>query len=320
MRSAVWLLLLALPSPAFSQGTWSGLGGGSLSEAEEGARADSTLSPAERGSPRLLQQEARGTLVLPERSSDTWSLSGRAGRTELSFSPVVAETGLRVPAKLWSLQAGGAFVRRLGERRRWGANLGVGSASDEPFHGMREAEFRAAAFSEFPAWRKDSWRLMLSYSNNRSFLNNIPLPGAGYIFRDRVRGLQATVGFPFIAVSYRPDADWRFRGFVFGPNRVTADLARSLFSGLWAFGRYARRPDQWLRSGREHRYDRLTYDSQEARLGLRGSFRGGASWEVSGGREFERRFYESRDAHHSGVARADLADAWIASLRFSWHR
>ncbi|MFA5138847.1 MAG: hypothetical protein WC728_06385 [Elusimicrobiota bacterium] len=319
MKRAVWILLLAIPAPAFGQGAWFGMGG-FLSESEGGAAYGFTLSPAEHDSPRILRHEARGTHVLSHRSSDTWSVAGRAGQTELSASPLVAETGLRVPAKLWNLQASGAFARRLGERKRWGANMGVGSASDEPFHTMRETEFRATVFGELPAWGRDSWRLLLSYSNNRSFLNNVPFPGAGYVFRDRVRGLQATVGFPFLAASYRPNEDWRVRAFMFGPNRVSVDAARRLVSGVWTYARYERDPDQWLRSGREHRYDRLTFESQKARLGLRVSFRSGFSWDLSGGREFERRFFESRDANHSHVARADLGDAWVSSVRLSWRR
>ncbi|MFA6091970.1 MAG: hypothetical protein WCU88_05040 [Elusimicrobiota bacterium] len=293
---------------------------GLLSGAGDSARYSFALSPAEPGAPRLAWHQASGSRAVLRSSSDTWSLSGRAGELELSRSPVVTQTGLIVPAKLWDLQAGGAFSRRTGDRRAWGVNSGLGSASDEPFHSIRETEVKAAAYRELPSRERNSWMLFLSYSNNRSFLNNVPFPGAAYVFREPIKGLQAAVGFPFASASYQPGKDWRASFSIFGPTNISIEGARRLFSEAWVYSRFERSPSQWLRADREQRRDRLIFDHQEARVGVRCGTGKGFSVDVSAGRDFRRRFYESRDASRSSVPKAELADAWVSSLRLSWRR
>jgi len=295
-------------------------GMGFLSGAGDSARYSFTLNPAEPGAPKMAWHHASGSMAVLQSGSDTWSISGRASELELSRSPVVPQTALVVPAKLWDIQAGGAFSRRTGDRRDWGVNAGLGSASDEPFRSIHETEARAAAYREFPSRERNSWMLFLAYSNNRSFLNNIPFPGAAYVFREPIPGLQASVGLPFARVSYQPGKDWRASFSIFGPNNISVEGARRLVSESWVYSRFERSPSQWLRADREQRTDRLVFDHQEARVGLRGVAGKGFSADISAGRDFRRRFYESREASRSGVPKAELSDAWTGSLRLSWRR
>jgi hypothetical protein len=259
--------------------------------------------------------------VILRRSSDTWSISGRASELELSRSPIIPTTGLIVPAKLWELQAGAAFSRRIDKRKGWGLSAGFGSASDEPFRTIHETEVRATAFREFPSRERNSWMWFLAYSNNRSFLNNIPFPGVAYVFREPVPGLQATIGLPFVSVSYQRGKDWRSNLSIFGPTNISVEGARRIFSESWAYTRFERSPSQWLRADRTERADRLIFDHLEARLGVRiGPIGNGFSIDFSVGRDFRRRFFESRDASRSGAPKAELADAWVGALRLSWRQ
>lgn len=287
-----------------------------------GDRAGYSVSPApgRTGGPDVIRQEAGGSFVVWKSSSDVWSVSAQAGRLELSASPVIPVTGLAVPGKLWSVQTGGGFSRRIGERRRWGANLGLGSASDAPFNSSRETEIRATVFREFPSRERNSWLLFLAYSNNRSFLNNVPFPGAAYVFREPIPGLNATVGLPFVLVSYQPGKDWKLALSAFGPTNVAAEGSARIRSSVWAYTRFERNPSQWLRAGRSNLSDRLIFDRQEVRVGVRSPLGAGVSADISAGREFRRRFYESRDASRSSVPKAELADAWVGLLRLSWRR
>ena len=76
-----------------------------------------------------------------------------------------------------------AGTRSLGDRRGWGAGASVGSASDVPFHSIHETIFSAAARYEIPSKERNSWVFLLNYSNNRTFLNNVPLPGVALPMR-----------------------------------------------------------------------------------------------------------------------------------------
>ncbi|MBK9430004.1 MAG: hypothetical protein IPN65_05845 [Elusimicrobia bacterium] len=314
---ALAIVLSALPADAQDGGFGAG---GFFSSSEDRAGYSMSLTPARAGAPRMLRHEADGSFIVKRSGSDAWSVSAHAGELELSASPVVPGTGLTIPSKLWSVQAGGAFARRIGERRRWGASLGLGSASDEPFNSIRETEVKAMAYREFPSRERNSWLLFLAYSNNRSFLNNIPFPGVAYVVREPVPGLHATVGLPFILLSYQPGKNWRLALSAFGPTNISAEGARRLGSSAWAYARFERNPSQWLRAGRENLSDRLIFDRQGPRLGVRSPLGGGVSADLSAGLDFRRRFYESKDANRSGVPKAELPNAWIGLLRLSWRR
>ncbi|MFA6028414.1 MAG: hypothetical protein WC969_01035 [Elusimicrobiota bacterium] len=307
-------------SAASSRAQERGEGLASMTNPGDGARYALTLVPAVHDAPSMVRQEAGGSKIVLQDGSDTWTVNGRASELELSRSPVVAGTGLVVPAKLWNLQGGGTFFRKNGERKNWGVQLGLGSASNLPFHSLRETEVRATAHREFPSRARDSWMLFLAYSNNRSFANNIPFPGAAYVFREPLPGLEATIGLPFMSASYKPNEDWRASFSLFGPTNVSLQGDRRLVSETWAYARWERNPSQWLRADRAQRTDRLVYDQQEVRAGVRTKFENGFSVDASLGRDFNRRFYESRDANRSSVPKAELADAWSLALRLSWRR
>ncbi|HEX4892064.1 MAG TPA: hypothetical protein VFV47_02155 [Hyphomicrobiaceae bacterium] len=313
MRIAAALIFaLSLSESVYAQERSEGMG---FPVASDSARYSFAATPAEPGAPAMLWHQAAGSLVLVKRASDTWSISGRAGELELSRSPVIPQTGLVVPSKLWEFQASGAFSRRLGDRRAWGFSAGMGSASDEPFRTIHETEARATAYREFPSRERNSWMLFLAYSNNRSFLNNVPFPGVAYVFREPVPGLKAAVGLPFVSLSYQPGKNWSGNLSAFGPANLSAEGARRLCSEAWLYARYERNPSQWLRAGRTERSDRLIFDQHEARLGVRSPSWNGLSMDLSIGRAFRRRFFESRDASRSNVPKAELADAWVGALR-----
>jgi len=314
------LLLLALPClPARAQDRYAGMGG-FLGPVSDSAAYLFTAAPAQRGGAQILRQEAEGTRVLSKSPSDTWSVSGQAGLIRLGAPLAIPVTGTRVPEKLWNVQAGGAFARRLAQRRAWGASLGAGSASDEPFRSIHETTARATVYGEWPSRERDSWLLFLNYSNNRSFLNNVPLPGAAYVFREPAPGLRAIIGLPFVSLDYRPTEGWRASLSVIGPTNASAEVSRRLRSEAWAYARYARDPSQWSLAGRTTRSDRLIFDRQEARAGLRLPLGAGLSADLSAGREFGRRFFEGRDAQHSDGPKAELPAAWTGALRLSWRR
>ena len=315
---AAFLVLLSTPRALAQERSLGGDAAGLMGGPGDSASYAASLAPARLGGPSVVRQDAGGSYVVARSSTDAWTLTGRAARTELSRSPVIAETGLVVPAKLWDLRAGAEFSRRLGERKRWGAGFGVGSASDLPFHTIRETEFRASAFRETPSGDRNSWLFFLAYSNNRTFANGAPLPGVAYVFREPAPGLEAVVGLPFLSVRYRPTADWRFSAAAFGPTNLSAEASRCLAPWAWAYASVARSPQQWLRAERAVRTDRLILDREQALAGLRLSLGRSVSADLAGGFEFRRRVFEGRDASRSGAPRTVLPNASVVQLRLTW--
>ncbi|MCR4296245.1 MAG: hypothetical protein NUW21_11975 [Elusimicrobia bacterium] len=269
--------------------------------------------PGGPGGPAITDQSLQGTLLLTrERKQERqWSAGARAGRFETE-RPVALPSGRgEIPHLLWTLEAGLGYHRRLGERRAWGGRVSVGSASDRPFDSIQEAEFRAAAFYTAPSKESNAWLFFLNYSNNSTFLNGVPFPGLAYSWRRPKEGWQVTAGFPFIAASYQPDADWSLRASLFGAVNFDVEAERRAWRDLKLYAAFQRRPRQWLRADRRESRDRLVYDSMEARLGLRCPVVEIADVDLSAGRSFNRRFFEARDASRSPSERTAFGPAWI---------
>lgn len=110
-------------------------------------------------------------------------------------------------------------------RRRIVSEIGISSPSDKPFNSFRDTNISATAAS-VPSGdlrkQKSYWMYFLSYSNTRSFLPNIPLPGAGYTISTK-NGWVYYLGVPFLSVSYfdYPNLSFRFLG---GPFFYSAEV------------------------------------------------------------------------------------------------
>jgi len=310
-------VVLALAAPALAQERGAGLAA-LLGRAEPGVEARVTALPGESGgTPSVVSEEAHGSYVVSRSSSDEWTVLGKAGETELGRTPVVIpESGFTVPTKLWDLSAGANFSRRLGDRRGWGAGAGVGSASDVPFHSIHETSFSAAARYELPSGERNSWVFLLNYSNNRTFLNNVPLPGVAYVVRDPANGLTAAIGFPFAMIRWKADEDWTLSASVFGGANWTLEAARRVAPAT-LYARVEREPRQWLRAERSDNSNRLIYDEKDVRVGARAPLGGRFGIDGSLGWSFDRRFSEARDANRS-AQRFALRNAAIASVALSW--
>src|SRR5690606_13575284 len=72
-------------------------------------------------------------------------------------------------------------------------SLGYGSASDQPFKNGRDGTLNANYIRKF----NSNWYGIANYSNNRSFLNNVPLPGFIYV-QTLGRTHALLYGFPFV--------------------------------------------------------------------------------------------------------------------------
>jgi hypothetical protein len=286
---------------------------------EDRARYSASEQFGDRG-PFLWRQEAEASQTVYRSSPDVWTVSGRAGELGLGAPPVVLpQSGVVVPTHLWHLQGGGGYTHEIGDRRRWGASAALGSASDRPFLTWRDDQAQASAYYQMPSRERNSWIFLLNYSNNRSFANNVPLPGFAYVIDDPKHRLNAIVGFPFLFARWRADDDWTLSAGVFGGASYFFETSRRLSEPVSLYARFERTPQQWLRAGRTESRDRLIFDSKSAVLGMRAKLAPQLSLEASAGRVFDRRFFESRDASHSGgIAKADLANATVLQTALAW--
>jgi len=200
---------------------------------------------------------------------------------------------MAVPENLWNIRAGPDYTHQIGDRNRWGASAAFGSASDEPFLGWRDDEVSASAYYQMPSLQRNSWIFLLNYSNNRPFLNNVPIPGFAYLINDPSHHLEAMVGFPFLFARWRPVEDWTFSARVFAAASYSLEVERWIFGRAAIYAQLQKSPIQWLLADRTSVDDRLIFNSQEASLGIRSPIGKGVSADFSAGRAFNRSFYEA---------------------------
>ena len=298
-------LLLALAAvPAFAQP-----GGGLFPERSSLEYTLRAVPASREQDPGILENRVRGTFLI-RRASDTWSLQPSLGSFHLGKAPELPGAGLAFPRDLREAELGAGFRRRFGERREWGLSAGAGSASDRPFDSIHETTVRATAACRLPARGLDSWMLLLSYSNNRSFANNIPLPGAAYMLRRPEHGLDAVLGFPFLSVGWRPTPDWSGRLSMFGPNTVSAEWSFLSWKAAQPYAGFDWGQREWFRSRRPDRSQRLFFDEKRWTAGVRLPLPGKLRLDLAGVYGFGRRLYESDRARDSGMAAAELKPAW----------
>ena len=268
------------------------------------------------GQPTIIEQRLEANVVVSSTPVDNWSVQERFGHFGMS-APVQIPGGQAVPRSLWSESAGARYTRDMEAGRSWGVSGSVGSDSDVLFHSMRETTFSATIDAKVPSGERDAWLFFLNYSNNRYFLNNVPLPGVAYQFRNESGTLRGVAGFPFVGLFWMPEPLVDARLLVFGPRRVYADAGYRLVDVARLHGGFDWSGETWLPVGRSQYNDQLQFERKRAYVGVETPLPGRLRLDVTGGRQFDQKFYEN-DANSASAAKATLPPSWFLSAALSW--
>ena len=263
--------------------------------------------------------EHRADLTLPLISSDTSELNFSAGfgARQMDGSAVLPDSGRALPDNLYSPQFGLNFRRKLDSGIIVGVAADVSSPSDEPFAGYDEIGFGATLFLRKPvaARPNDAWLFMINYSNNRTDLNNIPLPLIAYWHQPSPR-FTALIGVP-LALNWRP-VDWMALNFFYAPIRsVRAGVSFRIAGPVWIFAQYAYRNQKYFLADRADSSDRLYYYEQRLSGGIRARLGRNVSLRISGGYAYDRYYFQGEDFDDRGKDRIDLESGPFVSATIS---
>jgi len=270
------------------------------------------------GRPTMVDQRETGRFIVSRTASDTWSVNERFSHLGIGESIAIPQINTSVPQDLWSIESGAAYNHLFDSGRQLGLNFGVGSDSDHPFYSIHEVVFRATANYRLPSGDHNAWLFFLTYSNNRHFFNGVPLPGAGYYFQAYDNRLQGLVGFPFASLRYKPTPDWNAQVSIFGPRNVNAEIGRWICGPLQAYTAFQWNAQEWLIADRQDYSNRLVFDKKRAALGLRSPLPHGFIFDVSGGRQFDQRFFVNDSSSYRNVPTAGLAPTWFVQTKLSY--
>lgn len=270
---------------------------------------------APNSTPSLNVEEQKASFSVPLRKTETTTLSfiGGGNRTELSDALRFLDRGVDIPKEFQSTQAGLAWQKR--GRHRYGVAATFGRAGRGFWSGDGSGIVTVSANLERPLESGNSWMFFLHYSNNRTTLNNIPLPGFAYVMNGASYRLM--LGLPFLFLHYRTGG---LALMAFGsPFSASTDLSYRIWGPAQIYGSASWNPRAYqnLVAGSE---DRLIFITKEAGAGLRVSLT--REIQFSGGyvRAFDRRLLlgRSRSEKNSSTVRLDDADGYQARLRFSF--
>jgi len=320
LRIAVIVLLCGV-MPAYSLDQEMMLMGEDIPEEKSSAQLQFQHVPESDGSPAITYGQLRGQYVVSENPTRTWTLQQRAAQFRVGAPLTIPDNGLVIPRTLELVDTGVAYNRRLQGDRNLGLRLQAGSASDRIFDSFHELVIEVTAVYRKPAARpRRVWLFILNYSNNRNFLNNIPFPTFAYFMESASHRWRTIIGFPFFSTQYKPAPAVDFRLGLFGPRRFGAQAGYTFKESRRLYGGFEWSSLEWMRADREDKDDRLFYVRKRLVAGFQMPVIRDLRLDLSGGREFDRRFFENHDATYHDVPSLGLRPAWLISLKVSYLR
>jgi hypothetical protein len=228
-----------------------------------GGRPDLTSIQGEASSTPSLE-ESRASVSVPVFKGERtiWSAQMRGSALTLDRTRTIADRSFEIPKQFGEASLGGAVLVR-GEELNQGGNLSVGSSGRSLWD---EENSRFVSANYFAQWKYPEGKsiyFFMSYSNNRSRFNNIPLPGVAY--GEERETLRWMVGFPFAFANWTP-GPWRINAFgsPFGASAQAGYVLHGPWQGFASWG-WSPRAFQNLAPDIDH--ERLLYEKKEWSLG-----------------------------------------------------
>lgn len=218
-------------------------------------------------------------------------------------------SGAGVLRDYYNQQGSVSFKKNFEEGKFWLINGGFGSASDRPFKNSRDNTISSNLIYKF----NEKWIGVVNYSNNRTFLNNIPLPGVFYI-ASAERHKTLIIGFPVIFWTNPLSDNFSFRYIGFMPWTHRFRVYYEKFGFVRPYAGVEQQPQTFFRHDREERFDRFFWFERRITTGAEGILTKSLRYDLGGGYAFDRQFFEARNFSEKKEFLINLENAWFVSL------
>lgn len=229
----------------------------------------------------------------------------------LDFYPDQAST-----PNLYKIQIGGAYTHLYEGRKLLSLSASYGSASDKPFKDSTVNTIDSTALYSFSNSPTSNWLLILNYSNNRPFLNNIPLPGFAYTYMPS-KTFRGTFGAPFASIFWQFEDRWSVTSFVVVPWVMKTSIAYDLAPKKQIFVGADFNQMTYFQYGRANLKDRIFYDEKKAFFGFRSPLGEVLSLEIETGYAFDRSLFTAKKYTPSPAHPVELESAVYGKLGLS---
>ena len=187
-----------------------------------------------------------------------------------------------------------------------GASLGVGYAGDGGF-GDGDAWYGLAALAAFRQIdEKSAIVFALDYDGNRTFLPDVPLPGAAYIRQIDDR-LSMTLGLPISSIRWEPTEQLTLELALSIPDDVRVDVGYEVVDDVVLFGRVLQQREAFYFDGLPENYDRILFAQRRAEAGVRYEPADAVHLDLAVGYAWSTEFSEGFDSRETNEI-ADVSD------------
>lgn len=265
----------------------------------------------------LLEEEFTVSGLVYQDEHEDLRLSAGVRHEGIRTGAVLPDSGLPFPDELWNVNLGASYRYLFESGLVLGGTVGVGSASDEPFHSSREMVESVTVFTKVPAGERDSWFFAISYSNNREYANAYPIPVVEYLYNPSA-DFHLMVGFPMEFLDWHFAPDWRFRVTYALIHNIHALLSHEVDDGIRAYVGYDWTTQGYLLVDRPDPKDRFFYEEMRAKGGFRFDLGAGWSLDLSGGYAFDRHYSQSQSGLRNSFDVVEIEGGLYGLVSLEW--
>lgn len=251
-----------------------------------------------------------GHLYFPfyQTESSSYAFTGRS--RHLNFKNLNDVGDFKAINALSDYQFGFVWSHQQTEAKSWNTSVTYGSASDKPFENSSVSVLGATLTYKHDTSETNSWMYFLNYSNNRTFLNNLVLPGFAYSFMHPSKTRGGIIGLPFFSYWHRPTPKMFNSIFIFAPSVIRAQSAYMIWGPLQGNIKLDWSQLTYIREDSTHSKERLYFDSKRVSLGLKAFLSRSAFVELDFGRAFKRTLFNGESVFKPSSTKLRLNDEW----------
>jgi hypothetical protein len=252
--------------------------------------------------------------LVPVYQNETSAYMVTGSYTELRLSKNNQNSNTRVPEKLSDQKYGIGWSSQDEERNSWSANVTYGSASDDPFAGSDVSTFSGTLTRKVNKTKTSSYIYFLNFSNNRGFLDNIPIPGFAYLFFEPDFKSGGAIGLPFFFYFWKPTPKISTNVFMLVPSMFKGTVGYALNETNEAQLKLEFAQQVFQQHNRKENRERMIYDTLKVVGGLKHSFEKTSYIEASLARVINRRFFYGRSVFDVSGEAVQLPEEWQLTL------
>lgn len=195
---------------------------------------------------------------------------------------------------LYESNFGLSYSHIVGKDRAYSFFASYGTKTDKPYADSSVNTLNLNAAYSLSKNERGRWLFLLNYSNNRPFLNNIPLPFFAYTYIHS-KDFVGTFGAPFASVFWRFHPKVSMTLFAVIPWILKAQVSYSILGPLQVYSGVDFSQQSYFQHGRSNNKERLFYEENKIFVGFKSPISKNIFFETEFGNSFNRQYFFAED-------------------------